>query len=61
MIAAIVIAGECIVKAPIVSKQTSKTCKDICSSASAAAATAPTVSKQARKECDARAPAEHED
>ena len=58
MIAAIVIAGECIAKAPIVSKQTSKTRKDICSSASAAAATAPTVSKRARKECDARAPAE---
>ena len=35
--------------------------KDICSSVSAAAATAPTVSKRARKECDARAPAEHED
>ena len=58
LIAAIVNAGECIAKAPIVSKQTSKTRKDICSSASAAAATAPTVSKQARKECDARAPAE---
>ena len=43
MIAAIVNAGECIAKAPIVSKQTSKTRKDICSSASAAAATAPTV------------------
>lgn len=58
LIAAIVNAGECIAKAPIVSKQTSKTRKDICSSASAAAATAPTVSKRARKECDARAPAE---
>lgn len=50
LIAAIVNAGEC--------KQASKTRKDICSSASAAAATAPTVSKRARKECDARAPAE---
>lgn len=58
LIAAIVNAGECIAKAPIVSKQASKTRKDICSSASAAAATAPTVSKRARKECDARAPAE---
>ena len=58
LIAAIVNAGECIAKAPIVSKQTSKTRKDICSSASAAAAMAPTVSKRARKECDARAPAE---
>ena len=47
LIAAIVNAGECIAKR-----------KDICSSASAAAATAPTVSKRARKECDARAPAE---
>ena len=37
LIAAIVNAGECIAKAPIVSKQTSKTRKDICSSASAAA------------------------
>ena len=43
LIAAIVNAGERIAKAPIVSKQTSKTRKDICSSASAAAATAPTV------------------
>ena len=42
LIAAIVNAGERIAKAPIVSKQTSKTRKDICSSASAAAATAPT-------------------
>ena len=58
LIAAIANARECIAKAPIVSKQTSKTRKDICSSASAAAATAPTVSKRARKECDARAPAE---
>ena len=58
LIAAIVNAGECIAKAPIVSKQASKTRKDICSSASAAAATAPTVSKRARKEFDARAPAE---
>ena len=58
LIAAIVNAGECIAKAPIVSKQASKTRRDICSSASAAAATAPTVSKRARKECDARAPAE---
>ena len=58
LIAAIVNAGECIAKAPIVSKQTSKTRKDICSSVSAAAAMAPTVSKQARKECDARAAAE---
>ena len=58
LIAAIVNAGECIAKAPIVSKQASKTRKDICSSASAAAAAAPTVSKRARKECDARAPAE---
>ena len=58
LIAAIVNAGECTAKAPIVSKQASKTRKDICSSASAAAATAPTVSKRARKECDARAPAE---
>ena len=45
LIAAIVNAGECIAKAPS-------------SSVSAAAAMAPTVSKQARKECDARAPAE---
>ena len=58
LIAAIVNAGECIAKAPIVSKQTSKTRKEICSSASAAAATAPTVSKRAHKECDARGPAE---
>ena len=36
LIAAIVNAGECIAKAPIVSKQTSKTRKDMCSSASAA-------------------------
>ena len=50
LIAAIVNAGECIAKAPIVSKQTSKTRKDICSSVSAAAAMAPTVSKRARKE-----------
>ena len=50
LIAAIVNAGECIAKAPIVSKQTSKTRKDICSSASAAAATAPAVSKLARKD-----------
>ena len=58
LIAAIVNAGECIAKVPMVSKQTSKTRKDICSSASAAAATAPIVSKRARKECDARAAAE---
>ena len=50
LIVAIVNAGECIAKAPIVSKQTSKTRKDICSSVSAAAAMAPTVSKRARKE-----------
>ena len=48
LIAAIVNAGECIARAPMVSKRTSKTRKDICSSASAAAAAA-TV---------ARAPAE---
>ena len=41
LIAAIVNAGECIAKAPIVSKRMSKTRKGICSSASAAAATAP--------------------
>ena len=50
LIATIVNAGECLAKATIVSKQTSKTRMDICSSASAAAATAPTVSKRAPAE-----------